>query len=136
MFNWSNGFSVNIPQIDQQHQTLFRIGKKVYLLNQSKDSDHFDELVSTLQELSDYAKFHFKEEEALLEQYEFGDLHNHKKEHQKFIDYLENITVEDLDQNQLTAIDDLIKFIASWILNHISKSDMKYVKYLNKKMEA
>ena len=48
-----------------------------------------------------------------------------QKMHQAFIDKIEVINLENLDDNQQECINELIDFCTSWLGNHIMKMDQK-----------
>lgn len=134
MFEWSDKYSVNIEKIDNQHKKLFEIASDIYELASLKDSyDHYDEITKLLNELKDYAVYHFNYEEKLMEQYGYGGLDDHKIEHMFFVKKLNKIEKIDIDNNQNEALLELINFVADWITGHILKSDMEYKPYLNGK---
>jgi len=86
--------------------------------------------VVIFQELKHYAFDHFKEEEALMAQYDFPDLENHQREHQAFRDYIDEL--EKSHKLDSEAIMELILFFMKWITNHIMISDKKYALHINK----
>jgi len=136
MFDWNESFSVKVSVIDNQHQELFRIGESINeLLRDHDDSDTYDEIMSLIGELLSYTKYHFEEEEKLLEGHGYPDLDAHIVEHNKFINYLENINENDVDDNQKETLAELIKFIATWIFKHINNTDFKYSDFLVAKMQ-
>ena len=66
-FKWKERYKLGIEEIDRQHKNLFDIGARVYDLAVLKDSyDHYDEIMSVLNELLDYTKYHFTYEEDLI----------------------------------------------------------------------
>ena len=44
---------------------------------------------------------------------------------QSFIDKMDSINLDDMDENQQVYIDVLIDFLANWLINHIMKMDQK-----------
>lgn len=135
MFDWNESFSVKVGVIDDQHQKLFEIGESINeLLKDYNDADTFDEIMSLIDELLSYTKYHFEEEEKLLRSHGYPDLDAHIVEHNKFVDYLENLDEDDVDDNQKETLTELIKFIASWIFKHINNTDFKYSQFLTERM--
>lgn len=127
MFKWQDKFSCGIEEIDSQHRKLFEIGAKVYdtaLLND--DYDHYDELMTILQELVDYTQYHFGYEEMLFEKYNYENAFTHKIEHDFFIKKLKKINSKDLEDSQGETFLQLVEFVSDWITGHILGSDMKY----------
>ena len=136
MFEWNNNFSVKIPLIDEQHKKLFEIGENINILLQDHvGTDSFDEILEQITELSDYTKHHFEDEENMLKEHGYENLDEHIAEHKKFIDYLDALNFDDIDDNQEETLKELIKFIASWIFKHINNVDFKYADYIAEKIK-
>lgn len=132
MFIWKKDFELGIPSIDAQHQELFRIANKVYSILKEQDfnQDYFDEIMDIVNELRDYTIYHFKAEETLFEKYNYTDSQSHKKEHEKFIAFLNNVDYSQIDQEQKEFLEKLLKEIASWVMKHIISTDFMYKDFL------
>ncbi len=127
MFKWQDKFTSGIEEIDNQHRKLFEIGARIYdTASLNDDYDHYDELMSILQELIDYTQYHFGYEEKLFEQYNYQDAFAHKIEHDFFIKKLKRINTKDLDGSQGETFLQLVDFVTDWITGHILGSDMAY----------
>ncbi|QOR35286.1 hemerythrin family protein [Clostridium sp. 'deep sea'] len=127
MFEWKNEYSVGVDVIDQQHQKLFEIGRKIHkLLVTYSGQDSFNTISNLIGELSNYTAYHFQTEEELFNKYNYPDTESHIKEHQYFIDYLNSLNLGVIDDNQKDAIMDLLKFISKWIFRHINSTDFQY----------
>lgn len=128
MFDWKDEFSVGIPLIDEQHKRLFLIGERLHNLvtEYNEGDDLYDDIIQLLNEMHSYTLFHFSEEEKLMGLSGYKGLSEHQDEHRKFVDYLENIDVEFLDDNQVDQMRDIVLFLAKWIFKHINNSDFKY----------
>lgn len=134
MFKWKEKFSCNIEEIDNQHKTLFDLGQRIYNVVSLNDGyDHYDEILNTISALQNYTVYHFDYEEKLMEDYNYPDIENHKKQHKAFIHKVTNLDAEYIDDHQKKVSMDLLVFILDWIETHILKSDMNYKDFLNKK---
>lgn len=134
MFKWKEDFSVNIKNVDDQHQELFRLGTELYSLVSLKDGiDHYDEIMKVIDSLAKYTVYHFDYEEGVMRDNNYSDLEEHKKQHDTFVAKINSIKTEDVDMRQRKIGMDLIVFIANWIEKHILVTDMKYKEYLNDK---
>jgi hemerythrin len=133
-FDWKEEYSVNVSEIDEQHKKLFEIGGRIYDLVQADDEfDHYDEILTILEELKNYTIFHFDFEENLMKQYGYEEVDTHKFEHVFLIKKLQKLNNEDIDTKQKKVKIELITFIADWIAGHILKTDMKYKEFFNSK---
>lgn len=134
MFKWKEAYSCNIQEIDKQHKRLFELGAEVNEIISLKDElDHYDEIIKVLNELKDYAVYHFGYEEELMAQYGFKELEEHKTEHAAFVNKISAFFSKDIDADQRKIKMDIIIFIADWIEKHILQTDQKYKVYLNLK---
>lgn len=135
MFEWNDNFSVKIPMIDEQHKKLFEIGENInILLKDHVESDNFDEILEQIDELANYTKHHFEDEEKMLKDNAYEDFDAHILEHKKFLDYLDELDFDAIDDNQEETLKELIKFIAGWIFKHINNVDFKYSEYIVEKL--
>jgi len=86
-------------------------------------------LGETIDELVDYTKVHFREEEAIFEKYGYEETEEHKKGHQHFIDEIANFK-KSFDANRITVSTKVMIFLRDWLYNHILKTDKKYMQFM------
>lgn len=131
MFVWSENFSVNNDLIDSQHKRLFEIGNNINdILKNFDEKSDCEKLKHEINELVRYTKYHFEEEEILMKKYNYLELDIHREEHESFINYLDDIDVDNIENCKKEDLVDLLKFVASWIFKHISNTDYKYGDYI------
>lgn len=134
MFKWKDEFSVNIESIDKQHKELFKIGNMLYDILSLKDEiDRYDEIVTVLEKMKEYAVYHFSYEEKLMKENDYPEFEDHKKKHEEFMEMAASIDEEYIDQKQNEISMDLLMFVANWIEKHILNVDMKLKDYLNER---
>lgn len=134
MFKWHDKFSVNIEEIDKQHQKLFELGSRIFeMVSVKGDFDYYDEIIEILTELKEYTIYHFGYEEKLMAETGFEGLEEHKKEHDAFVSKVEEVLKKDIDEEQREIKMDMIIFIADWVEKHILNTDQEYKIYLNLK---
>lgn len=127
MFNWTDNYSLGVVSIDEQHQRLVAMGKELQELVETREGDDiYDELISMLDGLKEYTKYHFDYEEEIMERLGFDGLEEHKKQHSDFIDKLESIDFDSVDEDQSTFAKDLLRVVSVWIFKHIVGTDAKY----------
>lgn len=134
-FKWKEEYCLNIEEIDIQHKKLLEIGEKVYDIAMLDDGyDHYDEIMTVLDELLEYTEYHFGYEEKMLKEKNYKELHDQEEEHYYYIYKIKSIASrEDIDDNQRKTILEILDFLSQWITNHIMVSDRKYADYLNQK---
>lgn len=124
LFNWSDKFSLNIQKIDQQNKKL---ASSINCLYETKQADK-EVLDKVLDELVDFTKTHFKKEEELMEQCGYPDYTVHKSEHDKLVQWLQDMLKKHYSGNtNITA--DIAIFLSDWLAEHILVKDKKYGEY-------
>lgn len=127
IFKWKDNFSTGIEEIDKQHKRLFEIGGDIYDLATLKDGqDHYDEIMALITSLKDYTIYHFGFEESLMKKYNYTEIGEHKKQHDRFVEKLIDIEAQDIDARQEKVVLEILDFIVNWISSHILGSDFKY----------
>ncbi|MFV0465442.1 MAG: bacteriohemerythrin [Lachnospiraceae bacterium] len=132
MFIWKSEFELGIKSIDDQHKKLLEIGNKIGdLVEASSDSiDNFDEIMEVLGELKDYTEYHFETEEILFAEYGYEGADDHKIEHDAFVDYLNAVNFDEVDENQKIFLQELLNKIIQWVFKHIISTDFLYKDFL------
>jgi len=120
---WTEQYSVGIKEIDNQHKSLIIIINELFtLMSEGKAKDNLNNIFD---HLTEYTKKHFLIEETMLYKYAYQDLEQHKLEHAKFIEKLNNLK-SDFNQGKVTISLEILNFLKDWLLNHIKISDKKY----------
>lgn len=124
MIEWKKEYAVGVDSIDEQHQRLFEIGNRIYdLLENYILDDKYDKIVVIINELKEYTKYHFHSEEQYMLQNKYPRYFSQKVEHDDFINKIEEVELQDIDENQEKYIRDLLHFVFNWILEHILQKD-------------
>lgn len=126
---WNDNCSVGVKQFDEHHKHLFDLLKKVYLTCDHKDQTADSEAI--INELVDYAAYHFAAEERLMDATGYYDTTEHKLEHQRFVERVAGFQ-RNLDENKQIYLIDLIGFLGNWLIHHIMEVDKKMGLSLNK----
>ncbi len=120
---WDNSLNLDIELIDGHHRHL------VGLVNSAHEKlangyDHAD-MVKLLDELVDYATYHFATEELWMSQYGYPKLLEHTKEHEEFcIKVIEEELL--FEAGRSDVLPELVVFLSDWLVEHIQKSDGEY----------
>ncbi len=132
---WNEKFAFDIPEIDQQHEKLFGLLDRLDVLAQDiRDGFNcISDIHEVLEELQSYTIYHFEDEERMLHEAEYEFLEEHVREHEAFIDKIQENLESDLDFEQKEVINDLYRFLFNWVSNHILNTDVKYVSVLKAK---
>ncbi len=115
-----------IPLVDKEHETLFKLVRQTYdLVHDEFCVDKFDNIVAILEELRNYTIKHFADEERYMKSINYDGLAEQVAAHTAFVEQLNNLDLDEIDRNQEGALDDLIKFLLNWLVQHILKVDKK-----------
>ncbi|MCK5032280.1 MAG: hemerythrin family protein [Calditrichia bacterium] len=130
LIKWSDEMSVNIKEIDDQHKKLIEIINNLFIaMLEGKAQDIINK---TVDELINYAEYHFSTEENYFEKHNYPGFHSHKIQHSYYKDEILNYKQELLN-GKSTVPTDVFNFLKDWLTEHIMNSDKKYSKYLNNK---
>jgi hemerythrin len=122
-FKWSPDYSVNIKAIDQQHQELVNILNRLFIAVCKREGDQA--IAGILDALMSYTQTHFALEERLMQMAKYKDLEAHKVEHKKLIEELDQLCKMHLIEEK-TIYFEMLKFLKSWLKEHILGIDTKY----------
>ncbi|WP_300672685.1 GGDEF domain-containing protein [Desulfoluna sp.] len=123
-FQWGPHFETGLTDIDKQHSHLVDIINQFgsLLVKNVIDSDDVNRLYN---QLSDYAIYHFQEEEKFMSRARIDARHmkRHIEEHHGFLDEVtsinSDISIGNLEQNHI-----FLKFLIHWLAYHILGKDM------------
>lgn len=123
-FAFTEKYRTGIKLVDEEHETLFQIIRETNdLIREELLHDKFDEIVAILDRLKEYTVHHFRDEEDYMERIGYDGLAAQKRAHQAFVDKLNEINLDDVDDNQQRYLTELVDFLLSWLVNHILKVD-------------
>ena len=110
-------YMTGIELIDKEHQTLFEIMERANrLIHNYVVGDAYDSIMEILQELKQYTVCHFSDEEEYMESIHYAGLDAQKRAHAAFIDKIEGIRTEDIDQNPREYLESLMEFLLGWLI--------------------
>lgn len=121
---FDDNFKTGIELIDNEHKTLFDIIARVHKTIETElVHDKFDAIMDILDELKEYTQVHFSDEEEYMRSIQYEGLAQQEILHQKFIDVLNDLDLNDIDNNQETYLYEFLNFLQNWLVNHILKVD-------------
>jgi hemerythrin-like metal-binding protein len=134
LVEWSPRLHIGIAQVDEQHEHLTALINKLYEAHQAgKDRQVLQPIVN---EINDYAQYHFSEETKLMEEYGYPKLEEHKVEHDDFMVKSVEYLFEYLDGKTDELSTEMLDYLTDWWVNHISKVDQEMGEYLQSKGAA
>ena len=119
-----NQYRTGITLIDDEHRRLFEIIKETNdVIEEELVHDKFDAIVHILEELKDYTIMHFQDEDRYMESIAYDGLALQRVAHTAFVDRINEINLDDVDDHQKEYLEELIDFLLAWLINHILKMD-------------
>ena len=124
---WKEEYSVGIDSLDQDHKKLISLLNQFitaydYAMSESYEREALDDLIS-------YTRYHFEREEKLMEEANYPDVVEHKKQHKIMFEQVEKF-VELYNEKGHDALDEVSEFLSNWLINHICGTDRKYSAHL------
>ncbi|MBF0627117.1 MAG: hemerythrin family protein [Magnetococcales bacterium] len=122
---WRRDFATGVGIIDDQHRVL------INMLNDAAakltDQSTAEEIGRIVRGLLNYADYHFKIEERLIEDHGYArersaDAGSHLREHREFVAQVMEVG-QRLEQGKRVTRDELVTFLIGWLTNHILHSD-------------
>ena len=127
LITWSDALSVNIKEIDKQHQCLVEL---VNRLHDSMKAGQGNSVIGPiLSDLLQYTSFHFATEEKYFKKYAYPEYLRHKMEHDDLTQKAKTLNESYLD-GKLTITIEVMNFLRDWLKSHILGSDKKYSSFL------
>ena len=121
---FTDKFKTGVSIIDEEHQMLFDIIGKIYdAIEVELVHDKFDLILDILDILKEYTQVHFADEENYMKEIGFEGLAQQEILHQKFIETLAEVNLDDVDDNQVEYLYEVLNFLQNWLVNHILKVD-------------
>jgi hemerythrin-like metal-binding protein len=125
---WKTDFCTGIEEMDKHHKKFFDYLKQ---LEDAAGGNKGREVIELgLRQVDDYIKYHFAEEEKLMEITGCPALAHQKKQHEFFISEIAELRDSYSKGDAFVPISTLI-FLKDWFMRHILESDKKYGAYLS-----
>ena len=119
---WTSTLSVGVPEIDAQHQELFR--RVDWLLDAVLRRDRV-EAAAVLGWLDGFVQEHFAAEERLMAESGFPEAEQHVQEHRAFAKRLTAIAADHAAQGPSAAVVyALEQHAVGWLMDHVYFADV------------
>ncbi|MDD5547757.1 MAG: bacteriohemerythrin [Candidatus Pacebacteria bacterium] len=130
-FVWTPKYSVGIDSIDDQHKHFFDMANKTMeLAGESKTEPRT--IFEALEELGDYAFYHFGTEEDYFDSLHYTEADAHKSIHNTFRQKIQNIMTSAREGENIHKIaKEAASFAGDWLFNHILEMDKKYAVFFH-----
>jgi hemerythrin len=122
-FDWKDEYSIGFPSIDSQHKKLFSLINEI--LEGMRAARELKDIQGILDELAQYAIYHFSQEEILFQEYGYRKSKEHGVAHEFFMKKLEILKAYTVN-NDKEASEQSAAFLVRWLGSHILQDDMDY----------
>ncbi len=124
MYEFKDEFLTGIEMIDNEHRRLFEIAEELYQLkNEEFIPDKYDNIKEILTELKDYTMTHFDHEEAYMKSIGYKRMFTQLSQHNALREIINGWNLDEIDENQDDAIDEMLQTVTDWLVNHILNQD-------------
>lgn len=123
---WDDSYNIGHEIIDSQHLSLVQLTNCLHVMIFKGNDPQF--FKKALQEVLDYADYHFKQEEEYMQKLNFRNLEEHKEEHVRFREQL-HLQAEKIKFEDCISLLDFADFLKTWLLQHILGSDQELKDY-------
>lgn len=125
--DWTAKFSVGSPTLDQQHKGLIEIINKLHAAMLRGGAA--DDMQRIFQDLIAYTQSHFNAEEGILRRTGYPSLASHHRQHVEFVQKARDLHAQ-LMAGKFTVSMELLRFLKTWLSEHILGTDQQYAPYL------
>ncbi len=117
LFKWSDSYLIHIPELDQEHQELFRSADSLHRSIQAGAI-----AMPYLEEILEHVSGHFTHEERIMRAARYPSLAWHKRQHD-VARTKSAALARKARRGDLEAASDLLHFLSPWLKDHISVAD-------------
>jgi len=121
---WTNEYSVQIKEIDDQHKVLINIINDLY--NAFMKKEHKDIIEEIIDRMAKYAAMHFSVEERYFSKFGYAESPSHIQEHKTFLEQVASFQ-NDIKSSKVSLTFNVMAFLQKWLTSHITGTDKKYV---------
>lgn len=126
---WTEAMSVGNQHIDEQHMILMDTINQLATAESQNDRPL---VAMIIDELVNYASFHFYFEEQLMADAGFPDLEKHKRIHQGFSQWITDVREDFIHRRRAQVGERILNFLRDWLRNHILDEDQLYSAYMER----
>lgn len=126
-FNWLNEYSISNEIIDKQHRYFFDLVNEIINPYNDQQKTYHNFLA-----LYHYTRYHFRDEEDLMQRYQYPGYDEHIKEHNELTTMLDEISAG--INNEETKSAEVTDFISRWLLDHVLGKDILLGEFLRQQI--
>lgn len=120
---WTENLSVGVTRMDDHHKKLVDL---INMLFDAMSGDATRAVDTVLNDLLDYTRYHFGEEEKLLAACGYPDLEAHQAIHRDMVKEVLDMRQRYLDSPASVPPGEALDFLSKWLMRHIIGKDLRY----------
>ncbi|NVN93298.1 MAG: hemerythrin family protein [Desulfuromonadales bacterium] len=129
---WESRFNLGIKTFDNHHKRLVEIINNSYRAVQHNSTHR---IIILLDELFDYAMYHFFAEEQLMRTHSDPALKDHSREHEEFLFHISAFKKSMTSKEPLYKVP-VVVFLKEWFISHVLVVDREYVRLFDNKSKT
>jgi hemerythrin len=127
VFEWSHRYSVDVRDVDEQHQHFMDIVNALY---EAMERDEGPQVLGkTLDALFEHADAHFKLEQKYMRECRYPETDRHVAEHDEFRQIVGRLRDKAQVEDPKMFTVRLAAFLRDWLVDHVQKEDKRLFEY-------
>lgn len=121
---WKEAYGIGVKEIDEDHQELFRLARRLFILNQQKGRAQFA-AEESIKFLKVYTIKHFNREEEYMRSIQYKNYEEHLAQHEHLRDKIVPRIERKLRHEKFSkdAMDKFLDIMRLWLTRHILQHD-------------
>lgn len=133
---WKNNYELGVPQVDAQHQELFR--RVDLFLKVLRSEECWEEKVpkinETLEFMKKYVVEHFHDEEEYQRSINYPGYEAHKRIHNDMVNYVVEVCRQyEQSNNNEELMQQFGGRLLAWLINHVAAEDQRIADYAKRR---
>jgi len=128
-FQWTSDFSVGVDELDEDHQMLFELLNHLRVTIKAGDASALPWIINDIQQ---YAIYHFSHEEEMMMACHYQFIDNHKLVHRMLETRIQDFIDNPEYKENLKAATWFVSFLEHWLIDHVKGMDKYYSEAMNK----
>ena len=125
---WKNDYSVKVREWDNHHRKIIEAINELHeAMSAGKGKEALE---CILNDLTNYADYHFAAEEREMLKHNYPDYTEHRYKHQKMLSNVRAL-IEDYKQGKKELSHEVSTFLSNWLNKHIAGTDKRYSSFMN-----
>ncbi len=125
---WKNEFCVKVREWDNHHRKIIDTINELHeAMSASKGKEVLEGILNNL---TNYADYHFAAEEREMLKHNYPDYTEYRYKHQKMLSNVKAL-IEDYKQGKKDLSHDISIFLSNWLNKHIAGTDKRYSSFMN-----